>query len=430
MKGSLDELTEQYCFTKHVLRTGQGVVIPSGIPHLVHTVPNTIALNICLEEKLTAPTAPTDSVDQVSCDISPECSPSSIKNVLPVADFNSKSDNYFGISLQDSAAPVMQNSLTLSVRPGGTKSRRIRHYFEVVRSSNLLRQKNLTARRKLEERPKTVGYIECTHFVAGTLKRDCKGATIAYRVGNHSNAWHLGWIHSLTYHTTSKDRSADGTLGVFRWIGTTAVCGEGSIHPSMFHRSRKNLTLLENMKPVCMDKVEDLLASHSACKIGNMCLVCAPNAKHFMTHIFVGQDLPEVSVLMAHTIDLNLNIGFGSVSHSDVQEYFPSSVSFVDMSFCAQLPSGTDAEHVWKVFRTKGLYPVRESIMSTGSVSFIGLKRGTSLSAPSPSEGPGMRSRSTHFRRYIDSRYLPSVLNQVIDFPIKPAVVACIFSDV
>ena len=110
--------------------------------------------------------------------------------------------------------------------------------------------------------------------------------------------------------------------------------------------TRKNLTLLENMKPVCMDKVEDVLASHSACKIDTVCLVCDPNAKHCMTHIFVGPDLPEGLGLTTHAVDSSLNIGLGSVSHSDVQEYFPSSVSFIGMPFHAQLLSGTGTEHV------------------------------------------------------------------------------------
>ena len=121
--------------------------------------------------------------------------------------------------------PDMWKSLSLNTRPGKTKSSGLRHYFEVNPHSNELRHEVLISRRELQEVPQTVGYIKCTHFVANSMKRDCKGFMLAYRVDGVNDSWCLGWVHSLTYDIRSPHSTVDvdGTLRVFRWIGTTAV---------------------------------------------------------------------------------------------------------------------------------------------------------------------------------------------------------------
>ena len=174
--------------------------------------------------------------------------------------------------------------------------------------------------------------------------------------------------------------------------------------------TRNNFALLEKMKPVHMSQADEVLERLCAGTVDTWCLDCESDATHFMTHIFVGPSLPDISKLSTHCVDSNMNIHYGTVPEMTVSKYFPASVSFVDPIAHAQLIRSTDVEHVTKAFGKRGLYPAREGMLSTGSVSYLGLKGKTARSAPSPSEGPKMRSCSTHFRRRIDSRCLPPVL--------------------
>ena len=49
--GKLNKLHANH-FTKHVVGEGMGVAIPQGVPHCVHSLPRTVAINFTLQATL------------------------------------------------------------------------------------------------------------------------------------------------------------------------------------------------------------------------------------------------------------------------------------------------------------------------------------------------------------------------------------------
>ena len=134
------------------------------------------------------------------------------------------------------------------VEESGGNSAGIRYIFEVVQGSDKLRAHEINARVKLNEAHPFPAFIECTQFTTTVLKRNCKGAMIAFSVDGQ--AWHFGVIESLAVWTETQFDSdgnlMDGLLSVFKWGGSMCEI-EGSFMP-LFYRTNSNVMQPEDLK--------------------------------------------------------------------------------------------------------------------------------------------------------------------------------------
>jgi len=56
MAGFEDNLCSLHRFTRHVVKAGQSIIIPSGAPHFLHSIPNTVAVNVNIDHHIGLPT--------------------------------------------------------------------------------------------------------------------------------------------------------------------------------------------------------------------------------------------------------------------------------------------------------------------------------------------------------------------------------------
>ena len=133
-----------------------------------------------------------------------------------------------------------------------------------------------------------------------------------------------------------------------------------------------------------------------------------------MSHIFVGDDVPDTTGYKRHRSDkLPTMIFTKTVQARRVNTFFPLSVTILDKSFHAQSLTSVDVSHLVHALGPRGSYQSRVIASSMGSISYIGRKSRESQSRPTPSEGPGMRQNYCYYRQHIDPKFVVSVLHCV-----------------
>jgi hypothetical protein len=217
------ELLKDHGFSRHVLKTGDSIVIPSDAPHCVHSLPSTIGMSIRIEETL-CPNS-WGSETEVSQD------PVVRTNPTPVP----MSSDHFGVSLHENLkVGARQEEASLVARPSRSACRGRRRYFEFKQDSNELAA--FTVEGRLQPFPGylVVGFLECTQFVPGSLNRMCNGAFVACSVDGSDGPWWLGFVKSLFYVPDIISARSDGVLQVYRWTGPLKLGPQNSFFPELF----------------------------------------------------------------------------------------------------------------------------------------------------------------------------------------------------
>ena len=249
------------------------------------------------------------------------------------------------------------------------------------------------------------------------------------RVMNKKTAWRIkGSIPTsvaVVKNSNGTDLSSHDVSHLPQWLNRKYFVPsptdmiQRSILQRVYVLSPDKLSQLLKMKPVHIDCADDMVLSFSDDIFSTVCVDNSPisdatESNHVFSHIFIGADTPDTSVMASYTLtDVGVIVFAGPMKYVDIKEYHPVSVSLVDPLFHPRVINERERNLLVNAVGNQGSFPTRNIGCSQGSVSYFGKRGVGSRSGISPTEGPGMSAVSSYYRQNTDARYLPGVLHSV-----------------
>ena len=169
------------------------------------------------------------------------------------------------------------------------------------------------------------------------------------RVMNKKTAWRIkGSIPTsvaVVKNSNGTDLSSHDVSHLPQWLNRNYCVPsptdmiQRSILQRVYVLSPDKLSQLLKMKPVHIDCADDMVLSFSDDIFSTVCVDNSPisdatESNHVFSHIFIGADTPDTSVMTSYTLtDVGVIVFAGPMKYVDIKEYHPVSVSLVDPLF-------------------------------------------------------------------------------------------------